>query len=151
MSGGYWNHMDRTLVNEIFNYYTDTDYGLSGKEHDEQLKNAIKINPLKDPEISGIVYDIFCLLHSYDWAESGDTDMEAYHNDVAAFKERWLNRSRPEQIKEIVDICMDNLRKELYQAYQLHSNGIKNEQDVQAAVNEVRYGKNKQLIPDNYG
>ena len=39
-----------------------------------------------DPEISALVYDLFCLLHSYDWAESGDTDMDAYQKDVEIFK-----------------------------------------------------------------
>lgn len=117
MSGGYWNHMDKTLVNEIFNYYTDNTWGLFGKEHDEQLKKAIKLNPLADPEISGIVYDVFCLLHSYDWAESGDTDMDAYREDVAAFKERWLNKDRSLQVKEIVDTCIENLREDLYLAF----------------------------------
>ena len=45
-----------------------------------------------DPEISALVYDVFCLLHSYDWAESGDTDMDAYQKDVEIFKSQWFKR-----------------------------------------------------------
>ena len=83
MSGGYWNYTDSTLASEVFNYYLRFDNGLSGEKHDQELKNAIRINPLKDPEISGILFDVFCLLHSYDLAESGDASMDDYHKDVA--------------------------------------------------------------------
>lgn len=71
MSGGRWNYTNDVLVHEILGYYFDVGYGLDGKEHDRYLKDAIHENALADPEISGLVYDIFCLLHSYDWAESG--------------------------------------------------------------------------------
>ena len=74
-------------------------------------------NPLGDPEISALVYDVFCLLHSYDWAESGDTDMDAYQKDVAAFKKRWFKKTRAAQIKEMIDICADNLKEDLYRAF----------------------------------
>ena len=120
MSGGYWNYSDSTLASEVFNYYLRFDNGLRGEKHDKELKSAIRINPLKDPEISGILFDIFCLLHSYDLAESGDASMDNYHKDVAAFKDRWLNKSRPEQIRETIDICMDNLKEDLYQAFLSH-------------------------------
>ena len=117
MSGGYWNYSDRSLASDIFSYYLDTDCGLCSEEHDKALKNAIRMNPMEDPEISGILYDIFCLLHSYDWAKSGDTDMDSYRKDVAAFKSRWFNKDRSVQIKETVDICIENLREDLYQAF----------------------------------
>ena len=117
MSGGHWNHMDRTLSYEIFDYYADMSYGLSGDRHDQELKRAIKMNPLNDAEISGLLYDVFCLLHSYDWAISGDTDMDEYQKDVAAFKERWFDKARSEQIQETIDICLENLKDELYRTF----------------------------------
>lgn len=117
MSGGYWNYTDRTLSSEIFSYYTDMSYGLSGEKHDQEFKKAMKINPLNDPEISALIYDVFCLLHSYDWAVSGDSSMDAYHEDVAAFKERWFNKPRSEQIQETIDTCLDNLKEDLYQTF----------------------------------
>lgn len=117
MSGGRWNYMNDVLVHEILGYYYDTSYGLDGERHDAYLKDAIHGNALADPEISGLVYDIFCLLHSYDWAESGDTDMEAYQADVAAFKKRWFKKTRKDQIRQMVDICTDNLKQDLYKAF----------------------------------
>lgn len=127
MSGGYWNYTDRSLASDIFSYYLDTDCGLSGEEHDKALKRAIKMNPMEDPEISGILYDIFCLLHSYDWAKSGDTDMDSYRRDAAEFKNRWFNKERSVQIKETVDICIENLREDLYQAFLPKVPSIKSE------------------------
>ena len=117
MSGGRWNYTNDVLVHEILGYYFDVGYGLDGKEHDRYLKDAIHENALADPEISGLVYDIFCLLHSYDWAEPGDTDMDAYQKDVAAFKKRWFKKTRAAQIKEMIDICADNLKEDLYRAF----------------------------------
>ena len=54
---------------------------------------------------------------AYDWAESGDTDMDAYQKDVAAFKKRWFKKTRTAQIKEMIDICADNLKEDLYRAF----------------------------------
>ena len=70
-----------------------------------------------DPEISALVYDVFCLLHSYDWAESGDTDMDAYQKDVEIFKGRWFKKARIDRIKEIIDISTEDLKDELYSAF----------------------------------
>lgn len=92
-------------------------YSLDGKEHDRYLKDAIHGNALANPEITGLVYDLFCLLHSYDWAESGDTDIDAYQKDMAAFKKRCFKKTRTAQIKEMIDICTDNLKEDLYRAF----------------------------------
>ena len=70
-----------------------------------------------DPEISALVYDVFCLLHSYDWAESGDTDMDAYQKDVEIFKSRWFKKARKDRIKEMIDISTEKLKEDLYQAF----------------------------------
>ena len=117
MSGGRWNYTNDVLVHEILGYYFDVSYGLDGKEHDRYLKDAIHENALADPEISGLVYDIFCLLHSYDWAESGDTDMDAYQKDVEIFKKRWYKKARKDRIKEMIDISTEKLKEDLYQAF----------------------------------
>ena len=117
MSGGRWNYTNDVLVHEILGYYFDVGCGLDGQEHDRYLKDAIHGNALADPEISGLVYDIFCLLHSYDWAESGDTDMDAYQKDVEIFKSRWLKKARKDRIKEMIDISTEKLKEDLYQAF----------------------------------
>lgn len=70
-----------------------------------------------NPEISALVYDVFCLLHSYDWAESGDTDMDAYQKDVEIFKSQWFKKARKDRIKEMIDISTEKLKEDLYKAF----------------------------------
>ena len=72
---------------------------------------------MNDPEMSGLVYDVFCLLHSFDWAISGDTDEDDYRRDVAAFKNRWFKKARVEQIRAMIDICTDILKEDLCKAF----------------------------------
>ena len=93
--------------------YSDTYNSTSGKNS--------KYNPLGDPEISALVYDVFCLLHSYDWAESGDTDMNDYQKDVEIFKNRWFKKTRKDRIKEMIDISTEKLKEDLYQAFGLET------------------------------
>lgn len=93
------------------------DYGLASERHDENYKLVVRENPLGDPEISALVYDVFCLFHSYDWAESGDTSRDAYQRDVAIFKDRWFKKARKDRIKEMIDISTEKLKEELYQAF----------------------------------
>ena len=117
MSGGCWNYMNDSTASEILGYHIYIGYGLDRERHNENYKMVVRDNPLGDPEISALVYDVFCLLHSYDWAESGDTSMDAYQQDVAAFKKRWFKKTRTAQIKEMIDICTDNLKEDLYSAF----------------------------------
>lgn len=117
MSGGYWNFTNDVLAHEILGGYFDVCCGLDGELHDRYLKDVIRKNPLEDPEISGLAYDLFCLLHSYDWAVSGDTDMEDYQADVISFKKRWFKKTRKAVIQEMIDICTDNLKEDLYRAF----------------------------------
>ena len=70
-----------------------------------------------DPEISALVYGVFCLLHSYDWAESGDTDMDAYQKDVEIFKSQWFKKARKDRIKEMIDISTEKLKEDLYKVF----------------------------------
>ena len=70
-----------------------------------------------DPEISALVYYVFCLLHSYDWAESGDTDMDAYQKDVEIFKSQWFKKARKDRIKEMIDISTEKLKEDLYKVF----------------------------------
>ena len=117
MSGGHWEYKSDYLAGIIFGYKIDVDYDLTSDAHDNSRRAVMKDNPLGDVEISALVYDVFCLLHSYDWAVSGDIDMSVYQNDVAAFKKRWLKKAREAQVLDVIDICTDNLRKELYRTF----------------------------------
>ena len=102
MSGGCWNYMNDSAASEILGYHIYVGYGLDSERHNENYKMVVRDNPLGDPEISALVYDVFCLLHSYDWAESGDTDMDAYQKDVEIFKNRWFKKTRKDRIKEMI-------------------------------------------------
>jgi|GEM_PF-734773 hypothetical protein len=117
MSGGCWNYMNDSAASEILGYHIYVGYGLDSDKHEKNYKQVIRDNPLGDPEISALVYDVFCLLHSYDWAESGDTDMDAYQKDVEIFKSQWFKKARKDRIKEMIDISTEKLKEDLYKAF----------------------------------
>ena len=117
MSGGCWNYMNDSAASEILGYHIYVGYGLDSVKHEKNYKQVIRDNPLGDPEISALVYDVFCLLHSYDWAESGDTDMDAYQKDVEIFKSQWFKKARKDRIKEMIDISTEKLKEDLYKAF----------------------------------
>ena len=117
MSGGHWDYANDTLAGEVLGYDYYVDYGLNSERHNKYFKKAVREHPLEDPEISALVFDVFCLLHSYDWAVSADTSMDVYLEDVAIFKKRWFKTARKEQIRTIVDTCVDGLKDDLYQAF----------------------------------
>lgn len=114
MSGGHFNYDNDRACNEIFGWGVSADYGTRGFE---QSKLARRMNPLDDLVISELVFDVFCLLHSYDWYTSGDTCEETYRKDVKRFKKKWLKSLPKSHIKEIVNDETSRLRDELYKAF----------------------------------
>ena len=114
MSGGHFNYSNDTLCHEIFGWGVSANYGERGFA---QSKLARKFNPLEDLVISELVFDVFCLLHSFDWYSSGDTCEETYREDVARFKKKWLKQIPKSTIKEIVNDETSRLRDELYNAF----------------------------------
>ena len=87
MSGGHWDYKNDMLMNEIFGWNSD------GKHVPDVLDDRI---------MSNITYDIFEILHEYDWYISGDTGEEDYRASVKAFKAKWLKN--PERTyKSIID------------------------------------------------
>lgn len=102
MSGGHWNYTDGSLKGEIF--------GWSNKPW----------NALEDREISELVWDVFDLLHDYDWYISGDTCKERYLEAKTAFKKKWFS-NRGVRVKRTVDNAIDELRQELYETYGLEN------------------------------
>jgi len=117
MSGGHWNYVNDSLAGEVFGYNIDISCGLDSDEHEKNQARVIQQNPLKDLEISALFYDVFCLLHSYDMAISGDVNESVYWNDVTEFKKRWMKMNREAQMLKIIDICTENLQKSLYQTF----------------------------------
>lgn len=114
MSGGRFNYMDSNLCNEIFDYGCGPQYNLASKTAKASSLFARKLNPLDDEELSELLYDMFCILHSFDWAASGDTGYDDYRKDVAYFKNKWLKRTPAQRTKEEIDKTIAEARDTLY-------------------------------------
>ena len=115
MSGGRFDYMNDNLCNELFRWSVCPVYGMAtDEEYKRSIKNAREINPLKDKVLSEMLYDMFCLLHSFDWAESGDTSEEVYREDVLYFKKKWLKALPDDIIKRQIEAGLGELREELY-------------------------------------
>ena len=102
MSGGHWDYANDTLAGEVLGYDYYFDYGLNSERHNKCFKKAVREHPLEDPEISALVFDVFCLLHSYDWAVSADTSMddrEAHCTDWRAqYQLHQARHGQPQQV-----------------------------------------------------
>ena len=107
MSGGHFDYRDSSLQAEIFGWETET------------TEEAMKRNPLQDKEISGLVFDMLQLLHAYDWAICGDTNMEDYRNEAQKFKDKWLNSEAKDRIRYVIDNSLKDLKEELYMSFGL--------------------------------
>jgi hypothetical protein len=92
----------------------DADYGEEGFS---QSKYARRNNPLGDKMISELVWDVFCLLHSYDWYESGDICYETYLEDLKRFKGKWLNVPTDELVRREVEKALAEARADLYKTF----------------------------------
>lgn len=113
MSGGHWEYKNDTACGEIFDWELNPVYGLGGKDHKRYSAIARKLNPCDDVEMSELVYDVFCLLHSFDWYASGDNCRPIYQADVDYFKNKWFKSSRADRMKEYVDYAVSELRQNL--------------------------------------
>lgn len=113
MSGGHFNYTNDNACSEIFGYGVYADYGLGDKSYKENVKNARNLNPMGDKLMSELVYDVFCVLHSLDWYESGDTGDYTYKSDVDYFKKKWLNVDKNEIVSREINKATGELRDEL--------------------------------------
>lgn len=114
MSGGHFDYSNDRLCHEIFGWEVSADYGEAGFK---QSKIARRLDPLDDILLSELVFDVFCVLHSYDWWQSGDTGEDTYRKDVQRFKDKWLKQLTDERIKEIIDDELNVTRGRLYNAF----------------------------------
>lgn len=113
MSGGHWNYETDSTCREIFGWQLDPDYGLNSEVMKKNALLARKLNPLEDKELSELVYDVFCLLHSYDWYISGDTGEEDYKADVRYFKDKWFKRSANSRVRSEIEKSVTEMKEEL--------------------------------------
>lgn len=108
MSGGRFNYADNVAKNEIFDW------------------SGVCTNVFEDREISELVWDMFKLIHDYDWYASGDTSEEDYLKSKANFKKKWLDNKNV-RVRRIIDESVERLRQELYKTY-----GIKDDRQSTA-------------------
>lgn len=116
MSGGRFNYEQRNLGYEMYPY-SSVDYGLGDRDYFCSVKLARKHNPMEDRQLSELVFDALCLVHSLDWYLSGDTGEETYRKDVRFFKAKWLKATADDLTKTEIDKSIDELRDELYQTF----------------------------------
>ena len=101
MSGGHFCYTDSQAKSEIFGW-TDKP-----------------TNVFEDREISELIFDVFDLIHDYDWYVSGDTDESDWLRKKRAFKAKWLRSQPEERTKAIIDAVIDDARQELYKTFLL--------------------------------
>lgn len=105
MSGGRFNYMDSTLLNEIFGWNVSED----------NIPNIFE-----DIEISELIYDVLILMHDFDWYASGDTGEETWIKKKKEFKKKWLGGTpRKDMIKRMIEKSLSESREELYKTFSL--------------------------------
>ena len=114
MSGGHFNYANDNLFHDIYGWGIYPDYGDRGFS---QSNLARRLDPFEDMIISELIFDVFCLIHSYDWYASADTGEADYREDVQRFKEKWLQHIPEERIREIIDDELPHTRERLYQSF----------------------------------
>ena len=109
MSGGCFNYSNDATAREIFGYEVNINYGL--EKLDADAKKVADDDPLEDREISELVYDVFCLLHSYDWYTECDTSQETYKKDIKYFKKKWFEKTNDERLERLADRAIERIKK----------------------------------------
>ena len=107
MSGGYFNYMDSQLKSEVFGWSNQW------------------WNVFEDQEISELVWDIFDLMHDFDWYKKGDTNRETYLRAKADFKKKWMD-NRGVRVRRIVDEALQRTKEELYETFGIVEEGDTN-------------------------
>lgn len=110
MSGGGFNYQQQSLAREMFGWNIDVDYGADGFS---QAARARKINPMHDKLMSELCWDLLCVIHSLDYADSGDTDIDDYRGDVEYFKRKWLHASCEEIVEREIENIAAEFKEEL--------------------------------------
>lgn len=116
MSGGKWNYGQCNLGYEMFPSSL-VSYGLGKHTYNDSVKEARKINPMEDKQISELIFDTLCLIYSADWYKSGDIGEDTYREDVQFFKNKWLKTKYDNLIKQEIDKSIKELKTDLYKEF----------------------------------
>lgn len=123
MSGGHFEYKDLSLSTDIFGYAIETNYNLGCAENELSRKEVRKNNIFEDLQISELIYDVFCLIHSFDWYKCGDTSEKQYLDDIKYFKEKWLISTDEDRLRRQIEYGLQEFKEELYKAYNLEKLG----------------------------
>ena len=117
MSIEFYDCAGDRICSEIFGHELYPVNEIGSEEQKHYSKMARHKNPLEDSTISELIYDAFCLIHSFDYYESDDIGEEDYKADVKAFKEKWISIPKEELAERIINNSIRDLearlRKEL--------------------------------------
>ena len=111
MSGGKFDYADQQAMSEIF--------GFGDKPR----------NVFEDKEISQLVWDVFNLIHEFDWYSCGDTSEENWLKAKNEFKKKWLKQNQSDRVKRIVDDALSETKAELYKTFALELKGTESEKN----------------------
>ena len=100
---------EKILAANLFGHHIELEHGKSGRMHST---TASRIDPMDDPEISEIVWDVLCLIYSRGELEDGDTPEEIYYGDVKRFKEKWFKEPRTRRLLKYIDDKMQVVQAE---------------------------------------
>ena len=114
MSGGLFNYTNDRLSEEIFGWEFYPHYG---KEGFSKSKRARKANPLEDKQLSEMLFDFLCLLHSFDYYKKGDTSEKVWKEDVKYFKEKWFGKTAEELVVREIELSMEEAKTELLETF----------------------------------
>ena len=117
MSGGYFDYNESGFCHNIFGYdvsiprYHDEQWA---KEYETERKTAVRLNPLKDRELSEMLFDLLYIVHQCDFYLSGDTGEDTYKEERDWFKAKWMKGDRAQRLKGYVDALIGDVRQECY-------------------------------------
>lgn len=101
MSGGSLNYLASTMVESLFDYRVDRDYGKICDKDNAII--ARKLNPMHDRELSELMADVICLLHGLEWLDSCDIGKETYKKCVNKFKAKWFTRKENDRLNSYAE------------------------------------------------
>lgn len=97
MSGGVFDYAGNYIGNRVFFYPISVHYNNLDKP--EYCRVARDQNPMEDRDISELLFDIACLIHSCEWYKSGDICEDDYREHLAKFKSKWFGRTDADRLK----------------------------------------------------
>lgn len=97
MSGGSFGYVGDYIGRNVFNSTVNIHYRNIDSETECRIVRIL--NPMDDREVSELLYDIACLLHSAEWYKSCDIGEETYRKHLKQFKAKWFNRNDADRIE----------------------------------------------------